>query len=119
MDVMRFRKVCGLLGSDQDGERASASLKATAMLKESGLGWGDVSVKQITDPNPNGLIGAMEEIQLLKSTVAELRIRNRFLSAEVDALRQAMSQSVAVASPAEEEPEGTRQSWWRRKASTG
>ncbi len=40
----RFRKVCGMLGSSHDGERAAAALKATELLKQIGANWGDVAI---------------------------------------------------------------------------
>ena len=39
MDMDRLAKICGLLGSNHAGERASAALKATALLQEAGLTW--------------------------------------------------------------------------------
>lgn len=45
MDVERFRKVCGLLGSEHDGERAAAAVKATEMLKAAGKSWGQVGLQ--------------------------------------------------------------------------
>ena len=44
MDVDRFRKVCGMLGSDHAGERSAAALKATAMLKDAGMTWDQVGI---------------------------------------------------------------------------
>lgn len=38
----RLVKFCGLLGSDHAGERAAAGLKASKLLIEHGLTWGDV-----------------------------------------------------------------------------
>ncbi len=40
-DVARFLKLCGMLGSPNDGERASAAAKATEMLKAANLTWSD------------------------------------------------------------------------------
>lgn len=40
----RLRKICGLLGSDHDGERAAAAAKATALLREAGKTWADIGV---------------------------------------------------------------------------
>ena len=36
-----FAKICGLLGSSFDGERAAAAHKATEFLKARGLTWGE------------------------------------------------------------------------------
>lgn len=44
MDEARFRKIIGLLGSDQVGERSAAALKATAMLRKGGKTWADVGL---------------------------------------------------------------------------
>jgi hypothetical protein len=38
----RFVKICGLLSSSHDGERAAAAAKATDMLRQHGLSWEDV-----------------------------------------------------------------------------
>lgn len=38
----RLRKLCGMLGSAHDGERAAAALKADQLLRDSGLTWRDV-----------------------------------------------------------------------------
>jgi hypothetical protein len=35
-------KICGLLGSNHDGERASAAAKADALVRSHGLTWADV-----------------------------------------------------------------------------
>lgn len=43
-DLGRFKRILGMLGSDQAGERAAAALLATNWLTERGLGWSDVSV---------------------------------------------------------------------------
>lgn len=38
----RLRKLCGMLGSEHDGERAAAAAKADAFVRSLGLSWGDV-----------------------------------------------------------------------------
>ena len=38
----RLAKVCGLLGSDHDGERASAAYQATKILRAAGMTWADI-----------------------------------------------------------------------------
>ena len=40
--VERLVKLLGMLGSDHDGERAAAALKANALVREHGLVWSDV-----------------------------------------------------------------------------
>jgi hypothetical protein len=41
-DLARFMKLCGMLASPNDGERASAAAKASEMLKAADLTWTDV-----------------------------------------------------------------------------
>jgi hypothetical protein len=38
----RLAKLCGMFGSDHDGERASAAAKADALVRQSGMTWRDV-----------------------------------------------------------------------------
>lgn len=40
-DIDRLRKLCGMLGSEHVGERASAALKATELLRAHKLTWAD------------------------------------------------------------------------------
>lgn len=41
-ELVRLRRLCGLLASDYDGERATAARMATALLRRLGLRWADV-----------------------------------------------------------------------------
>lgn len=41
-DRERLAKLCGMLGSAHDGERAAAGLLASRLLREKGLRWDDV-----------------------------------------------------------------------------
>lgn len=38
----KLRKVCGMLGSEHDGERAAAAAKASMLLRAHGWSWADV-----------------------------------------------------------------------------
>lgn len=42
LDLPRFAKLCAMLASPNEGERASAALKASEMLKAADLTWQDV-----------------------------------------------------------------------------
>jgi hypothetical protein len=42
IDLERFSRVCGMLGSAFDGERAAAAETATRMLREAGLTWAEL-----------------------------------------------------------------------------
>ncbi|MBY0561462.1 hypothetical protein [Hyphomicrobium sp.] len=41
-DLQRFEKLCGMLASPAEGERATAALMASEMLKSAGLTWSDI-----------------------------------------------------------------------------
>lgn len=43
-DLERFRKICGMLSSAHDGERAAAARKASEFLASHGLTWSSVSL---------------------------------------------------------------------------
>ena len=49
----RLARVCGLLGSDFDGERAEAARRATQILRDAGLTWRDlVAASPASRPAP-------------------------------------------------------------------
>ncbi len=48
---MRLAKLCGMLGSNHDGERASAGLLADRLVREAGLTWADV-IGAPSEPQP-------------------------------------------------------------------
>jgi hypothetical protein len=50
--VAKLAKVCGLLGSDHDGERANAAAQATRLLKEAGLTWEEFVRRPCPTPQP-------------------------------------------------------------------
>jgi hypothetical protein len=43
-EATRLAKLCGMFGSDHDGERAAAAAKADQLVRERGLRWHDVIV---------------------------------------------------------------------------
>ena len=49
-EAHRLAKLCGMLGSDHDGERASAAHLATKLLKSHDLTWHDVISKAFLVP---------------------------------------------------------------------
>lgn len=80
MDHDKFRKICGLLGSDQPGEAAAAAAKATAMLKAAGLTWQSIGPGAVSQqPNPinpllmNQLTAAQAALSSLKSVLRNER----------------------------------------------
>lgn len=49
-DADKFGKLVGLLGSNHDGERAAAALKATEFLRARQMGWTDIAETLKTPP---------------------------------------------------------------------
>ena len=81
-NLERFHKLVGLLGSEHEGERATAALKATAWLAERGLTWADVSVPA-TRASP-GSDWEADEVELARRRMhaamaakADMRRRNK------------------------------------------
>ena len=48
----RLRKLCGMLGSEHDGERAAAAAKADELVRAAGLTWADVIAPPIVSHYP-------------------------------------------------------------------
>ena len=48
----KLAKVCGLLGSDHDGERSTAAWHATKLLQAQGMTWADVFAPALPPPQP-------------------------------------------------------------------
>lgn len=88
MDVARFKKVCGLLGSEHDGERAAAALKATEILKAAGMNWGDIAVGKKMADNTNLLATALGELSLFRTLLTDERSRNTWLSKQIDDMKR-------------------------------
>lgn len=91
MDVDRFRRICGLLGSEHDGERASAALKATAMLKDAGMTWEQVGVGENVagyHPDHQALAGYWEMMYRGEREQSERRAKDiQRLKREVNRLK--------------------------------
>lgn len=123
LDLDRFRKVLGLLGSDHDGERSAAALRATAMLKEAGMGWADVSANQAAQKATGGgglnvLMRTLDQLNAYKQALTTEQIRVRMLEAEMNTLRQQMyamsepkAEDIAPAEVVEQTPKTKRKRW--------
>ncbi|HML30134.1 MAG TPA: hypothetical protein PKE16_15140 [Hyphomicrobium sp.] len=59
-DVPRFMKLCAMLASPNEGERASAAAKASEMLKAANLTWNDV-IKDAKTLNDHIALGNARE----------------------------------------------------------
>jgi hypothetical protein len=72
-DLQRFQKLCAMLASPHEGERAAAAVKASDMLRIAGLAWSDV-IKDRESP--------LEQVTRPKSEDGETRAR-RFWKSKV------------------------------------
>lgn len=120
MDVERFRKVLGMLGSEHEGERSAAALRATAMLKESGIDWGAVTVNQAAVEQKdaaggdlNVLMRTLEKLEAFKSALSTEQIRVRLLEAQVNALRQQIYDAELAKAADIPPPETKRKKAWQ------
>lgn len=95
----RFRKLCGMLGSSHDGERAAAALKATELLRQIGAGWGDVSVGPAQQPftvwsdedlaaRSSGVLA--DTVKSLRAQLAEANRLHSIVSRQVAMTREAL-----------------------------
>lgn len=88
MDVVKFKKICGMLGSDHDGERANAARMATSLLKQGGLSWDAIGVGSPAasyDP-----YGSRHELHYYRMMLDDERGKNDRLTKEVAALKRAV-----------------------------
>lgn len=77
-ELERFRKILGLLGSEHEGERSAAALKATAWLKEHGLTWADVTLAGTIEAEESELAQRRSDIMRAAGEAREtVRRRNR------------------------------------------
>lgn len=76
--LAHLRKLCGLLGSEHDGERATAARKATEFLRTQGLTWQDIRLG-----SKGGGDGGF-----LKEMTAALTYANKVLSERLEKLHR-------------------------------
>jgi hypothetical protein len=62
-DLPRFIKLCGMLASPNEGERASAALKASEMLKSADLTWHDI-IKDANALSDHGSLGSAADAEV-------------------------------------------------------
>lgn len=87
MDVSRFQKILGLLGSSHDGERAAAALKASQLLRSAGKSWSDVGLggaAQVQRPGAAELAQWMSEAAMWRTLCEDERRASRRLQSELD-----------------------------------
>lgn len=87
MDVARFTKILGMLGSSHDGERAAAALKATELLRSAGKSWSDVGLggaARVQRPGAAELAQWMSEAAMWRTLCEDERRASRRLQGELD-----------------------------------
>jgi len=74
----KFKRICGMLGSDGGGERANAAALATRLLRDAGLTWADIvdaalhaahGTRPTANPRPQGRHKARTSSQTPRSGV--------------------------------------------------
>ena len=78
--IERMAKVCGMLGSDQHGERSAAAFQATKILKGAGLTWRELI--EAAGPRDSGGGDAIERYDWRDQLDACLAVRGRFTAWE-------------------------------------
>jgi hypothetical protein len=87
----RLVKLLGMLGSNHDGERAAAALKANALVREHGLVWSDVipTAEQKPEPADRGDWRVMRDYCAQRSSL--LRSREQEFIDHIDSWRGALT----------------------------
>ena len=83
-DLVRMARILGMLGSDHEGERASAALAAHRLLKASGGSWADLLMP---GPGPAGPYPRRRFVDMLHDPLSAAESRMRQLRRENDELR--------------------------------
>ncbi len=81
----RLAKLCGLFGSDHDGERANAARLADQLIREPGLTWPDVIISAGVNHNKCRLAGNGQLVPPALSAIQRERIE--FHSGDADVAR--------------------------------
>lgn len=90
-DIERLERILGLLGSDKDGERASAALAASALLAKHDLNWRDVIEGRALGPKAAAEalrreVG-IDYLEAAESRIRQLRRHNDALEKQVSRLK--------------------------------
>lgn len=97
----RFRKLCSLLGSEHEGERATAAKMATTLLKRQGFSWSQVGVKvmgpaQMDESVVAEIKSLYTQIGGLRRTLGDRDVRLLKLEGENRALKDALKRAQSV-----------------------
>lgn len=86
----KFRKICGMLGSEHDGERANAARLASSLLKQSGMSWNAISLSSgpAAVPGVDDVRGLQMQIGYWQMMLKDERERTKRLSSDLDKLKR-------------------------------
>lgn len=82
-ELSRLRKICGLLASDHDGERAAAALRATSILRAAGLTWLDIVFGATSQADADAAMTA-----IFKMSLESERARTTHMAEEITRLKR-------------------------------
>jgi len=91
----KFRKICGLLGSDQDGERATAARMATDLLKVNGLSWKAVSFGAPPERTAETIVSLTAQLRITQQLLGDERARSTRLAEQLNQMKKTIEQLVA------------------------
>lgn len=89
-DVERLERILGLLGSDHDGERASAALAASALIGKHKLSWRDVIEGRALGAKAAAALRrevGIDYLEAAESRIRQLRRHNEALEKQVSRLK--------------------------------
>jgi len=88
----RLVRVLGLLGSDSDGERATAALKAERLRVEMGMSWAELLMPPGPAPHAHGRSSyGVDERAAAEARMRQLKATNERLERQVSLLRRRLS----------------------------
>jgi len=92
----RLVKLLGMLGSNHDGERAAAALKANALVREHGLVWSDVIPTPDADRRLNDVGAKNQDCRTMRGFCAQhsnlLRSREQEFIDDIEDWRGALTE---------------------------
>lgn len=89
-DVERLERILGLLGSDHDGERASAAQAASALIGKHKLSWRDVIEGRALGAKAAAALRrevGIDYLEAAESRIRQLRRHNEALEKQVSRLK--------------------------------
>jgi hypothetical protein len=111
-ELLRLAKLCGMLGSAHDGERAAAALKADQLVRAHGLTWGQLLVptqRQLISPSAAPAGSIAQKLALCRQHLSSLTEWERGFVLSLHQFRRLSEKQLRVLNRiAEEISEGRR-----------